>query len=926
MSSPAPAEESSPSRKPGRPGIAGLVLAGALLAAQPAAAVLADCDADASHRVTQPIPTQSAAPTEARAFWLTRAMLRWPGASPSSRYRLHFSRSGSLRLAQDRVLGADGAIALQASTASLPPGVAQRFAWVGPGVQLALAPAEQARLRELARGQWLLAEEDERGRVRQATGVQLAGLLDDLYAGALAVPELGASLRDGRTTWRLCAPTARHVLVCDYPDAGSPAVAALAMERDDANGVWTLSQARDARGRYYRYLVDVFVPGVGVVRNRVTDPYSVGLSADSQRSYVAALDDPALAPPGWAGTRAPALAAPVDMSIYELHVRDFSIGDDSVPPAHRGKYLAFTDTGSAGMRHLRALAEAGLTDLHLLPVFDFATVPEAGCETPSIPAPARGDDPGPQAAVANAAARDCFNWGYDPLHYGAPEGSYASDSGDGAARIREFRAMVQALHRIGLRVGMDVVYNHASASGQDPHSVLDRIVPGYYHRLDATGRVETSTCCANTATEHPMMARLMLDTAVRWARDYRIDSFRFDLMGHQPRAAMLALQRRVDAAAGRHVELIGEGWNFGEVADGRRFVQASQLSLPGTGIATFSDRARDAIRGGGAGDSGAALREHQGYVNGLVYAPNSVGAKRSLEPLLQAADLVRAGLAGTLRDYRLRAADGIDKPLSALAYGGQPAGYAAQPGEVVNYVENHDNQTLWDIDAWRLPSGTSAEERARAQLLALAFTAFSQGIAYFHAGVDLLRSKSLDRNSFDSGDWFNRLDFSYRDNYFGSGLPPQRDNGGEWPAMRALLVEPELRPAPVDIAFARDGFRDLLRIRGSSALFRLRSAAEVRARLRFENTGPNQNPVVIAGHLDGKGLDGANFREILYLVNVSPQSQALSLPAHAGKHWQLHPVQRAASAADRRPAAQARISEEGLFTVPGRSAVAWVLE
>jgi pullulanase-type alpha-1,6-glucosidase len=513
--------------------------------------------------------------------------------------------------------------------------------------------------------------------------------------------------------------------------------------------------------------------------------------------------------------------------------------------------------------------------------------------------------------VGADAARDCFNWGYDPFHYGAPEGSYASDADDGAMRIREFRAMVQALHAAGLRVGMDVVYNHTVASGQDPRSVLDRIVPGYYHRLDADGRVEHSTCCENTATEHAMMARLMLDTAARWARDYGIDSFRFDLMGHQPRAAMEALQQRVDEAAGRHVPLIGEGWNFGEVADGRRFVQASQLSLPGSGIATFSDRARDAIRGGSAMDSGAALRAHQGYVNGA--------------PTAQAADFVRAGLAGTLRDYRLTTSDGELQALSALAYGAQPAGYAAAPGEVVNYVENHDNQTLWDIDAWRLPPGTGSAERARVQVLALALTAFSQGIAYFHAGVDLLRSKSLDRNSFDSGDWFNRLDFSYRANHFGSGLPPKRDNGNDWEAMRAMLGDATMRATPGDIAFARDAFRDLLRIRSSSGLFHLRSGSEVQARLSFENVGPDQNPVVIDGHLDGQDLPGANFRELLYLVNVSPEPQSLLLPSQAGKPWVLHPVQRAADAADAR-ARQATADAHGVFTVPARTAVVWVLE
>ncbi|MGN6151320.1 MAG: DUF3372 domain-containing protein, partial [Lysobacteraceae bacterium] len=483
-------------------------------------------------------------------------------------------------------------------------------------------------------------------------------------------------------------------------------------------------------------------------------------------------DAPDTKPPGWDADAAPRPAPAadnVDMAVYELHVRDFSRDDASVRAPWRGKYLAFTETGSAGMRHLRALQAAGLTDVHLLPVYDFASVPERGCVVPQVPK-AAPDGEAHQAAIAKTAATDCFNWGYDPWHYGAPEGSYAVQA-DGAARVREFRAMVQALHAAGLRVGMDVVYNHTFAAGQDPKSALDRIVPGYYHRLDATGKVARSTCCENTATEHRMMAKLMIDTAARWVRDYRIDSFRFDLMGHQPRAAMERLQHAVDAAAGRHVPLIGEGWNFGEVADGARFVQASQRSLAGSGIGSFSDRARDALRGGGCCDGGAALVDAKGWLNGLADGDDAAAAKR-------AADLVRVGLGGTLATMRMATADGRTQAFSAIDYAGQPAGYAAAPGEAVNYVENHDNMTLFDLGAMRLPRDTSREDRARVQLLGAAFVALAQGVAYYHAGIDVLRSKSLDKNSFDSGDGFTRLEWTLTDKGFGAGLPKRADNGG----------------------------------------------------------------------------------------------------------------------------------------------------
>jgi len=476
--------------------------------------------------------------------------------------------------------------------------------------------------------------------------------------------------------------------------------------------------------------------------------------------------------------------------------------------------------------------------------------------------------------------------------------------------------MVMNLHRIGLRVGMDVVYNHTFRSGQDEKSVLDRIVPGYYHRLNAAGEVERSTCCDNTATENLMMGKLMIDSAALWARHYKIDSFRFDLMGHQPRAVMEQLQAQVDAAAGRHVQLIGEGWNFGEVADGARFVQASQLSLGGSGIGTFSDRARDAVRGGSASDSGTGMMAQQGYINGLVYDPNAQAGQRPVTDLMHASDMVKVGLAGSVRSYALPTWRDVTRRLDAIDYAGQPAGYASEPGEAVNYVENHDNQTLFDMNVFKLPLATSSADRARVQMLGAAINAFSQGVAYFHAGIDTLRSKSLDRNSFNSGDWFNRIDWSYRDNYFGTGLPPLDDNGKDYPLIKPLLANAAIKPAPADIAFARDAFRDLLRIRASSTLFRLRSAADIRQRLRFYNTGSQQEPSVIAAHIDGAGYPGAVFKGVTYLINVDKTAHSLAMPQAKGKRLRLHPVQRAATAT--------YDSATGTFSIPARSAVVFV--
>ena len=293
---------------------------------------------------------------------------------------------------------------------------------------------------------------------------------------------------------------------------------------------------------------------------------------------------------------------------------------------------------------------------------------------------------------------------------------------------------------------------------------------------------------------------------------------------------------------------------------------------------------------------------------------------------MRVADQVRASLAGSLRDQMMTTATGERRALQDIPYGDQPTGYVREPAEVVNYTENHDNMTLWDSLAFKLPRTTSASERARVQVLGAALVAFSQGVAYFHAGQDILRSKSLDGNSYDSGDWFNRLDWSYQTNHFGSGLPPQTDNGKLYPLMRDLLQDTRLQPGPADIAFARDAFRDLLKIRASTTLLRMPTAADIAQRLRFFNTGPTQNPAVIAVHLDGRGLSGARFDEMVLLVNVDTQNHVVTETSLQGKPFELHPVHLQPAAADQRPAQSARHdARTGSFTVPARTALAYVL-
>ncbi|ELX10492.1 pullulanase PulA [Janthinobacterium sp. HH01] len=907
--------------------VAGVSVGGALALAFGGAsaadnAALAACDG--------PFATvlQANAAADARAYWLNRQLIKWPGADAAGgAFKLYHSASASLHATPGaRVSGADGALALARFDGALPADLAQRFKFVGNGAVLALASADAARLGGLLTQQLMLVHEAEDGTVRDATTLQIAGALDDLYASAANARDLGVSIGK-QSGFKLWAPTAQRVALCSYTNGSDKATAITTMQRDDATGIWSASLDGNRAGQYYQYLVEVVSPSAGLVRNLVTDPYSISLTTDSRRSYIADLNAANLKPAGWDKTPAPKkVSTQSDMTVYELHVRDFSINDNTVSAANRGKYTAFTEAGSNGMKHLAALSKAGMTDIHLLPVFDIGSVPEQGCATPAIPPTLAPDSEGQQALVSRTQATDCYNWGYDPYHYNAPEGSYATDPADGAKRIVEFRQMVQALHKTGLRVGMDVVYNHTFIAGQNEKSVLDRVVPGYYHRLNAKGAVERSTCCDNTATENLMMAKLMIDSVEQWAVQYKIDSFRFDLMGHQPRAAMEQLQSRADRATGRHINLIGEGWNFGEVADGARFVQASQLSLNGSGIGTFSDRARDAVRGGGAGDSGLQMITQQGYINGLVYDANAQAGARPAADLLQASDLVKVGLAGSIRSYPLQTHDDKTQQLQDIVYGGnQPAGYASEPGEVVNYVENHDNQTLYDINAFKLPRATTSAERAQVQMLGAAINAFSQGVAYFHAGFDILRSKSLDRNSFESGDWFNRLDWTYLDNYYGTGVPREEDNGKDYALIKPLLRDAAIKPSPKDIAYARDAFRDLLAIRSSSTLFRLRTAADIKQRLRFHNTGSGQVPTVIVAHIDGAGYGGANFKSITYLINVDKVAQRVTVAEEKNRRYQLHPVHTGMASADKRVALEARYdAASGTFAIPPRSAVVFV--
>ncbi|BCB78520.1 hypothetical protein GCM10022251_58660 [Phytohabitans flavus] len=861
--------------------------------------------------------------SKARGHWIDRGGAAWEiPSTDGKRYALAVAPAGGLSIVDDELAGEYTTIPLTAERVGLTEKQRERFPHLRRYALLGLSKKDRSRVVEALRGQVVVTERDHAGKLLAATGVQLPGVLDDVYAGRATKAVLGPTVKGDRATLAVWAPTARSVTLELYDTpSGTPSVTP--MHRDDRSGVWSATGPWE--GKYYKYRVEVWQPAVQrVVTASVTDPYSVALAADSTHSLVADLTDSALSPPGWGRLRKPPAVPATRTQITELSVRDFSIADASVPAEQRGTYAAFTG-GGVGATHLRMLAEAGVTHVHLLPAFDFATIPERRADQATPPcdlAALPPDSDKQQACVAGVADRDGYNWGYDPLHYTVPEGGYAVDP-HGTARTREFREMVAALNGSGLRVVMDVVYNHTMASGVDDRSVLDQIVPGYYHRLLLDGAVANSTCCSNTAPEHAMMGKLVVDSVVTWARKYKVDGFRFDLMGHHPRGNILAVRAaldrltlRRDGVDGKAILLYGEGWDFGEVAGGARFTQATQANMAGTGIATFNDRLRDAVRGGGPFD---ANPRQQGFASGLYTDPNgdpiNGSADEQRRRLLHQHDLIKVGLSGNLAGYRFPDTSGRFVSGAEVDYNGSPAGYTKAPGEAVTYVDAHDNEILYDALAYKLPQATSPTDRARMQVLALATVVLGQGIGFVTAGSERLRSKSLDRNSYNSGDWFNHIRWDSADgNGFGAGLPPAADNQDKWEYARPLLADPALVADRAAMELAQARYAELLRIRASSPLFSLGTAAEVQKNLAFPLSGPLEVPGVITMQL-GAGA-------VTVVFNATKATVTQPVPGMPGVDVSLHPILR--RSADPLLRTATFDSATGTFTVPPRSVAVFV--
>ena len=871
---------------------------------------------------------------QARAHWVSESTIAWPrdlipaNADPADlRFALFSSATADLAVADGVVTGGEE-VELEFDPAGLSADEKSRFPALSDAVALRPVGADRADVERLLSTELRVAQYAGTALVA-LTGVQLPGVLDDLYAEAAADRELGVSWSKKRPTMALWAPTAQNVdaLVWSGGDDGEPERVALELQPD---GAWTATGPKDWAGASYLYEVTVFAPTTGAIEtNQVTDPYSVALTLNSTRSVLVDLADKKFRPKAWEKAKSPIIEKAVDRSIYELHVRDFSISDETVPDEMRGTYGAF-GLDSAGTRHLGELVDAGLNTVHLLPTFDIASIEEDRAEQkqPDCDLSSFGSASSEQQACIQAIADDDgFNWGYDPQHFSVPDGSYAVKA-RGGDRIAEFRGMVGALHEDGLQVVLDEVYNHTAQSGQAEKSVLDRVVPGYYHRLNAVGAVETSTCCQNVATEHALAEKLMVDSVVLWAEQYKVDGFRFDLMGHHSKANMLAVRAALDELTlkkngvdGAAVYLYGEGWNFGEVANNALFEQATQGQLGGTGIGTFNDRLRDAVHGGSPVDSGTI--QQQGFGTGLGTDPNGAPINGStddaLARLAQQTDLVRLGLAANLRGFSFVTSDGTMKRGDELDYNGSPAGYADQPDEVINYVDAHDNETLFDLLALKLPADTAMADRVRMNSLSLATATLSQSPSLWHAGTDLLRSKSLDRNSYNAGDWFNRIDWTGQTNNFGVGLPAAADNEDKWAIQAPLLADPALAPTPADIAFGTSQAQDLLRLKQSTGLFRLGSADLINQKLTFPGSGPTAIPGVIAMSIDDtvgadvdRELDG-----VLTVFNATPTEQTIVLDSLVGRGFALSTVQQAG--ADDVVKATKWDAASGTITVPART-------
>lgn len=499
--------------------------------------------------------------------------------------------------------------------------------------------------------------------------------------------DLGAKCEKEKTMFKVWSPLAESVKLRLYRDNEAGAWLEKELQPGE-KGVWEIAFEKNLHGMYYDYLVRI-----GGTEVRTADPYAVGCGCNGNRSMV--VDLRRTDPPGFEADTAPEMQE--EQIIYELHIKDFSYDVKSgVPEEYRGKYKAFTVSGTNGeyptcMEYLKRL---GVTHVHLLPFFDYGSVDESG------------DD-------------GQFNWGYDPLNFNVPEGSYATDIQDGTVRIRECKEMIQAFHENGIRVVMDVVYNHTYRKD----SWMQRMVPGYYYRHRKDGSLSNGSACGNDiAAGRAMVDNYIADSVMHWAREYHLDGFRFDLMGLLTVELMNRIRRELDAEFGRGEKLLyGEPWSadHSPMESGVKAALKENIRYLDEEIGIFCDDTRDLIKGH------VFYGEEPGIVN---------GAKGLETQLLHAVTGWRDGET----DF-------------------QPKSCA----QIINYVSAHDNYTLWDKLVMSMHSEPDFEKRYEDVLAANKLAAFiyftCQGKLFLQAGEEFGRTKGGEGNSYCSSPEVNML-------------------------------------------------------------------------------------------------------------------------------------------------------------------------
>jgi pullulanase len=436
----------------------------------------------------------------------------------------------------------------------------------------------------------------------------------------------------------------------------------------------------------------------------VADPYAHAVGINGLRG---AVFNPSIAQPaGWAEDLRPALKQAIDIVIGEVHVRDLTMHPQS-GVRHKGKFLGAAQVGTKGPEDVSTgldhLVELGLTHVHLLPTNDFASIDET---TP--------------------ASANRYNWGYDPLHYSVPEGTYSTDATNPAARIRELKQLVENLHGAGLRVVLDVVYNHTADAGR---SNFEQLVPGYYYRYTPDGKLSNATACGNeVASERPMVRKLIVESVAYWAQQYHVDGFRFDLMGVLDIETMRAIRIALDQQD-HSILMYGEGWTAGPspLPDAKRALKGNMPKLDR--IAAFGDELRDGVKGH------YAHQTEPGFASG--------------HPDLE--ESVKFGIVAATQHPQV--------DYAKVNYSKAP--WANSPGQAINYVACHDDMVLWDKLNVSNPN-TSEDSLIKMDLLSNTIVFTSQGIPFLPVGDEFLRTKGGSHNSYNQPDSVNQLDWSLK--------------------------------------------------------------------------------------------------------------------------------------------------------------------